>query len=182
MRLGDSVSGFCTFQCRWVVSLACHSFLPQTLSNRKHWEICQSLLDSYHFKTLSSWKVSYMSSVENMLWPILSFCSLLLWLFLGLSGRLQSPAVCVSCYFLPLVIHSLLRTLSLVEQWYHSTQDPCCLQKIMVLLPVVESPLSLAEVTPGKTVRLIPPGSFLVFSIDHCSQPRPLTPLYSNTH
>lgn len=41
-------------------------------------------------------------------------------------------AVCVLCYFLPLVIHSLLRTLSLVEQWYHSTQDPCCSQKVMV--------------------------------------------------
>lgn len=52
MRLGDSVSGFCTFKYRLVVFLTCHSFLPQTLSNRKHWEICQSLLDSYHVKTL----------------------------------------------------------------------------------------------------------------------------------
>lgn len=96
MRLGDSVSVFFTFQCRWVVSLACHSFLPQTLSNRKHWVICQSLLDSYHFKTLSSWKVSYMSSVENMSWPIF-----LPTLAMTVSGpQWPAPATCSLCLLL----------------------------------------------------------------------------------
>lgn len=72
-RLGDSVSGFCIFKYRWVVFLACHSFLPHCLTGNtgKSASLCWILIMS---RLLSSWKVSYVSPLENMSWPILSFC------------------------------------------------------------------------------------------------------------